>query len=232
MTEPWKSDQDDLKMRPLELSNGLLEQLNLPPKITRFLRRNQAMVWTIVLLVMAAALGTAGFTSYHDHHSKKAVAALDNALIAPAATRQELLTKVAEQYGASDSGRWARVELAMLQQQDGKVDKAIEQLEKVNSELSAKSLLKPLVVNKLAVMFENSHRLDKALALYVELSKWPAFAPEAYRAQGRINEQLGHKQDAIAMYTKFLEVVSAQTTPGQSNPLVEMVQLRLKQLKK
>ncbi|MGE4558737.1 MAG: tetratricopeptide repeat protein, partial [Desulfobulbus sp.] len=135
-------------------------------------------------------------------------------------------------YGSTDSALWAKVELAALTRQAGQADAAIKELESIRSGLAAKSPLMPLLLAKLAVLYENEHQLDKALALYTELSSRENFAAEAYRAMGRVDEQLGKKEDAVAMYGKYLDSESGQSRPGQSNPIREMVQSRLNQLKK
>ena len=110
--------------------------------------------------------------------------------------------------------------------------KAITQLETINAGLDAKALLKPLLLTKLAALAEREGKLDRALVLYTELSSWESFATESYRSRGRVSEQLGNKEEAIAMYTKYLEQERSQSFQSGSNPVRELVQSRLSQLKK
>lgn len=142
------------------------------------------------------------------------------------------------EFGRTDSALWAKVELAFLEEREGQPAKAINRLEAINSGLSAKAPLKPLVIGKLAALHENAQQLDKALQLYTELSGWEQFAVGAYRALGRVYEQLGNKEQAAAMYGKYLESESAafgaagRSLQASADPIREMVQSRRNQLQK
>ncbi|MDD2462424.1 MAG: tetratricopeptide repeat protein [Desulfobulbus sp.] len=231
MTEPATFDPNNLKLQPLGPPEGLLEQFNLPPKLIAFIRRNQRGLWAACIAVVVLSLGGAGVNAYRDHRAQQAASALDAALLAPK-DNKTLLEKVAAEYESTDSALWAKVELAGLSERAGQTTTSISDLQSINSALAAKSPFKPLLLNKLAALYEDEHQLDKALALYTELSSWEYFAAEAYRALGRVNEQLGKKEDAVAMYSKYLDSESSQTRQGQGNPVREMVQSRLNQLKK
>lgn len=231
MTEPGTFDPNTLKLQPLGPPAGLMEQFNLPPKMIAFVRRHQRVLWAAFIGLVALSLGIAGFNAYRDHQEGLAASALDAALIAPQGTKAQL-EKVVAEYGSTDSALWAKVELALLAERAGQAGDAISALEAINGGLAKKSPLKPLLLGKLAALHENERQLDKALALYTELSSWENFSAEAYRALGRVNEQLGKKEEAVAMYGKYLESESGKSGQGQANPVREMVQSRLNQLKK
>lgn len=231
MTEPGTFDPNNIKLQPLGPPAGLLEQFNLPPKAIDFIRRHQRSLWAAVIGVVVVSLAIAGFNAYRDYRERQAASALDAALIAPK-DNTSLLEGVVAQFGSTDSALWAKVELALLEKRAGKPADAIRQLEGIRAGLAAKSPLQPLVIVQLAALYENDHQLDKALALYTELSTWEPFATEAYRALGRVNEQLGKKEEAVAMYGKYLESGAGQSQLGQGDPVREMVQSRLNLLKK
>jgi predicted negative regulator of RcsB-dependent stress response len=230
MTEPSAFDPNNIKLQPLQ-PVGLMEQFNLPPKLIAFIRRNQRGVWVTVIGGCLLAIAVASYSAYRDYRIAKAASALDAALVAKQGNRQ-LLDQVVQDFGATPSGLWAKIELAVLDEREGQPAKAITRLEEINTPLSPSSLLKPLVLTKLAALYENSKQLDKALAMYTELATREAFATEAYRAMGRINEQLGKKEEAVAMYTKYLESAATPAAQGKANPIREMVQFRVNQLKK
>ncbi|MGD9948362.1 MAG: tetratricopeptide repeat protein [Desulfobulbus sp.] len=231
MTEPATLDPNNLKLQPLGPPEGLLEQFNIPPKVIAFIRRHQRVLWIAFIAVVVLSLAIAGFNAYRDHREQLAASALDAALLAPK-DNKALLEKVVAEYGSTDSALWAKVELAVLSERGGQATTAIGDLESINGGLAKKSPLKPLLDNKLAALYENEHQLDKALVLYTELSTWENFSAEAYRALGRVNEQLGKKEEAVAMYGKYLDSENGQFRQGQANPVREMVQSRLNQLKK
>ncbi len=231
MAEQSAFDRKNIDLQTLIPTTGLLEQLNLPPAVISFIRRNQRTLWVTVTVCVALIVGVSAFSSYRQYRSEKAASALDTALAAQQ-DKQQLLEKVVQEYGGTSSGLWAKIELALLEEKQGQGTKAITLFEEINAALIPKSLLKPLVLNKLAVLFENEKQFDKALALYRELATWKEFAPDAYRAMGRVNEELGKKTEAAAKYSQYLQLSTSQEGQGEADPVREMVQSRLNQLKK
>jgi predicted negative regulator of RcsB-dependent stress response len=231
MAEQSAFDPKKIELHTLGPGMGLLEQLNLPPKAIAFIRKNQRAIWLVVSMCVVLAVAASAYSSYRDYRAGKAASALDAALAAAPDNRQ-MLESVAKEYGSTSSGLWAQVELAVLEEKEGQLPKAITRLAEINIGLSTRSPLKPLVLTKLAGLYENGQQFDKALALYTELAANEGFAPDAYRAMGRVNEQLGKKEDAVAMYAQYLETTGSQPGQGATDPIREMVQYRLNLLKK
>ncbi len=231
MAEQSAFDRKNIELQTLAPPMGLLEQFNLPPAAITFIRRNQRTLWIGVAVLVMLVVAVSAYTSYRQYRVGKAASALDAALVAKQDNRQ-LLDKVVQEYGSTPSALWAQIELAFLEEKEGESSKAITRLEEINAGLGTKSLLKPLVLSKLAGLYENGQQFDKALALYSELAGREGFAPEAYRAMGRVNEQQGKSADAATMYGKYLELTNVQGGQGKADPVREMVQSRLNQLKK
>ena len=231
MSEPGTFDPNQLKLQPLGPPPGLLDQFNLPPKVIAFMRAHQRSLWAALIGVVALSLSWAGYDAYQDNRQQQAASALDGAQLA-IQDKAAQLEEISTQFTGTDAALWAKVELALLAERGGQVAQAVTQLEAINASLGAKALLKPLLLTKLAGLAEREGKLDRALALYTELSAYESFAMEAYRARGRVCEQMGNKEEAIAMYGKYLEMESAQSFQSGSNPVRELVQSRLNQLKK
>jgi predicted negative regulator of RcsB-dependent stress response len=231
MAEQSAFDRENIELQTMSQTPGLLEQFNLPPAVIVFIRRNQRTIWLAVAACLIVVVAVSVYVSYRDYRSGKAASALNVALMAPKDNRQ-LLEKVGQDYSSTPSGLWARLELAFLDDKEGQEVQAITRLEAIKTDLSAKSLLKPLVIGKLAVLYENGKQFDKALALYTELATQEGYTIEAYRALGRVNEQLGKKAEALAMYTKYLESADVQAQQATNDPVREMVQSRINQLGK
>lgn len=85
---------------------GLLEQFNLPPKLIRFLRRNQRTIWGTIAAAVAIALAIAAFNGYKNHRVYKAAVALDVAMQAQEGQR-DLLHKVQDDFSTTPSALWA-----------------------------------------------------------------------------------------------------------------------------
>lgn len=230
MAEHSAFDPNNAHFQPLGPPPGLLEQFNLPPKLIAFIRKNQRSVWVVISLCFAVAIGFAAFTSYQDYRAAKATSALDGALRAKKDAKL-LLEKVAQEFASTPSGVWAKSELALLAAKEGQRPQAIAQFEAIKSTLSARSLLKPLVLVKLGGLYETEGQFDKALSVYTELATQEGFAADAYRSMGRVYEQLKKKAEARTMYEKYLELSASPDGQKNSDPVRELVQSRLNQLK-
>jgi predicted negative regulator of RcsB-dependent stress response len=231
MAEQSAFDRKNIQLQTLSPPMGLLEQFNLPPAAITFIRRNQRAIWMAVAGCVFLIVAVSAYTSYRHYRDGKAASALDVALVAKQDSRQ-MLEKVVQEYGSTPSGLWAKIELAFLDEKEGQRPKAITGLEAINAGLAVQSLLKPLVLGKLAALNEDEKQFDKALVYYSELAGKEGFAPEAYRAMGRVNEQLGKSAEAVAMYGKYLELTPFQGRQQKNDPVREMVQARINQLKK
>jgi predicted negative regulator of RcsB-dependent stress response len=231
MAEQSAFDPKKIELHSVSPGIGLLEQLNLPPKAIAFIRKNQRAIWLVVSLCVILAVAASAYSSYSEYRAGKAASALDAALAAAPDNRQ-LLENVAKEYGSTSSGLWAQIELAVIEEKEGQLPQVISRLAEINSGLAAESPLKPLILTKLAGLYENGRQYDKALAHYTELATNEGFAAEAYRAMGRINEQLGKKEAAAAMYTQYLETAGSSPGQGTTDPTREMIQYRLNLLKK
>ncbi len=231
MAEQSAFDRKNIQLQTLSPPMGLLEQFNLPPAVITFIRRNQRAIWMAVAGCVFLTVAVSGYTSYRHYRVGKAASALDAALVAKQ-ERRELLEKVVQEYGSTPSSLWAKIELAFLDEKEGQRPKAITRFEAINAGLAVQSLLKPLVLGKLAALHEAENQFDKALIYYSELAVKEGFASEAYRAMGRVNEQLGKSEEAATMYRKYLELTPSQGGQQKNDPVREMVQARLNQLKK
>jgi predicted negative regulator of RcsB-dependent stress response len=231
MAEPSAFDRENSKLQPLGPPPGLLDQFNLPPAFVAFVRRNRRPLSMVAAVGLALALGISGYTTYRDHRAGKAAAALDAALAAGAGGRGQL-EQVASGFAATPSAVWARIELARLDEREGQRAAAIAKYEAVNSTLGSGSLVKPLVLIKLAGLLEQDKQWDRALALYNELAAIEGFAAEASRARGRVNEQAGRKAEAAAAYATFLELTAPADGQAKADPERDMIRFKLNQLKK
>ncbi|NLX19407.1 MAG: tetratricopeptide repeat protein [Desulfobulbus sp.] len=231
MAEQTTVNRDAAIKQQLLTPQGLLEQFNLPPKVIAFMRRHQRSIWTAVVVVVVSFVTISGYTTYQELQETKAASALDAALVAQK-DRKHLLEKVTQEYGGYAAGRWAKIELANLYVQEEQRGKAIALLEELNDTLSPDMPLKPLVLSRLAGLCEAENQTDRAISFYTQLSGNEWFAAEAYRALGRLYEQNGKKEEAVAMYEKYLEMSGVQGGQEKADPIRELIQSRLGQLKK
>lgn len=234
MSEQSASNRQPLQEAPLLVNPGLLDQLGLPPKVVRYLRQNQRRVWLVSGGIIALIAAVSLYGSYTAYRDNKGASALTEAMKAEDAQKPELLKKVADDYGSSAAGTWARIEIAQLALAQGDADKAIADLQAVRKSTDKDNPLTPLLLFKLAGLLENKNDQEQALALYGELSQFKGFEEGAYEAMGRIYESQNKKDKALEMYQKYLaaggEEKTAPAAPGAADPEREMIQARVNAL--
>ena len=224
-------DQSTIEVQATPPTQDLLDQLNLPPAVADFMRRNRRTIWTVVILVVLLVVGIALYDSYRTYRISRAVEALDAALVIDdSARREQQLRQVIEKYASTPSALWARIELARLQQKKGAIAGAIAILEKINSGLSPDDPAKPLVLFNLGGLYEQAKKLDQALVIYRELSGIKGFAAEAFKAMGRVYEQQHNSGSAAEMYRKYLALTGKDGEVQVSDPERKLIEARLNRL--
>lgn len=213
--------------------SDLLDQLNLPPALADFLRKNKKAVWSVVGVTVAIVTVISLYGSYAEYQHNKASSALTAALQVDDKDKKELLELVIQEYGSTPSALWGKVELAHLAVRQGKLDEAMELLVAVNKKVKAADPLKPLLLLKLAALGENGGHLEKALAYHKELTTFKSFEADAYQAMGRIYELQENTVSALEMYEKYLQLTDEKEGVSSGNDQFRaIVQTRVNHLKK
>jgi len=212
---PWKPGSEIID---IEKKDGLLEQLNLPPKAIRFIHAYA----THLLIGLAAFFVLVGAWSYYDHYTQnkrdEAAQALATALqMKDSAARLQGLVKVAEDYSGTGAAVWGRLEQANQASLDKKYQEALTLYSGVYDDLDADSPLRPLVEYALAQTQENGGQLDQAMTYYNKLAERKSFKTIALPALGRIYEAKGDKANALKMYQ---EAVEDQELSGQGRSIL------------
>ncbi len=223
-------DQNTIAAQATPPTDDLLDQLNLPPAVADFMRRNRRTIWTVVIVVVLLVVGIALYDSYRTYRITRAADALDAAMVATDGEREQQLRAVIEKYGATPSALWARIELARLEQGRGNVAGAIAILEKVNAGLAADDPAKPLVLFNLGGLYEQEKKLDQALVTYRELSGIKGFEAEAFKAMGRVYEQQENRESAAEMYRKYLALTGKEGDTTVTDPERKLIEARLNRL--
>ena len=218
----------------VEQHNGILDQLDLPPGVIEFLQKNQRKIWTVVTIVAVVIIVAALYDSYRTYSLNKAAKAYDAALLLEGEQRATALNKVTEDFGSAPSGAWSQIQLAHLEQEDGKYKEAIDRLEILKNELGEEELLKPLVLANLGALYEQAKQLDKAVAAYDSLQTKKGFEALALSSLGRLYESMEKEEQAVAMYQRYMSLTEKKqgdAGPAPQNSLArDMVQANLNRL--
>ena len=148
----------------VEDHSGVLDQLDLPPAVVEFLQRNQYKIWTVVTIIAVVVITVSLYDSYRTYTLNKAAKAYDTALLLEGKEQQvAALSKVKDDFSSTPSAVWSQIQLARLDQEEGKYKDAIERLEALNSELKKDDLLKPLVMVNLGALYEQQQELGERM---------------------------------------------------------------------
>ncbi|MEN8134192.1 MAG: tetratricopeptide repeat protein [Thermodesulfobacteriota bacterium] len=192
----------------IERKESLLDELNLPPVVTRFIRANarnlQIVAGCIVLLVFAWTY----LDYYTETRETKASSALNLAVLEEdTAARVELLQGVVNDFSRTDAALWSQVEQAHLAFQDEKYEEALSLYNDIFADLDSDSPLLPLLSYNMGLAYENSGEQSKALTYYAQLAGYKGFEVKGLMAQGRIYELQEEKQEALRVYREASENV-------------------------
>ena len=216
-------------------TSDILDQLNLPPAFSDFLRKNKRAIWIVVGVVVTVVTVVSLYGTYRNYTLNKAATAYDAALLLEGDQKNAALQKVADNHGSTPSSTWSRIALAHIDQEAGDVKGAIDKLTAISSDLVQTSLLNPLVLVNLGGLYEQDKQLDKAVTVYQELKGVSGFEPVAVSSLGRVYESQGDKEKAIDMYQQYLILTTkeggvAGAMPQQDAPARAMVQAGLNRL--
>lgn len=227
MAEQNAFDRQTIEMNGVVESEGLLEQFNLPPAFIKFLRNNSKPIWIVIACIAVVVVTVSLYDSYRIRTLDKAASALDTALQS-ADNSEVLLQGVVQDFSSTPSAIWSKIALVKLYQEGKQYDKAVALLIEVQADSSLDSLVKPLVAYKLAALYEEQGAMEKALGAYTVLSGMQGFEADAYKAMGRVQESLGNKEQAAAMYKKYIEQQTLSQGNGQDDPAQNVIEARLK----
>jgi len=201
MVEHNSIERKEEKIIDIERKDGILEELNLPPHVIKFIRDNSRNLQIAAACIVLVVLGW----TYYDYHiqvkENNAAAALNAAVQeVDDAARGEQLQKVATEFSGTDAARWSRIEQGHLAFKGGDYDAALVIYNEILDDLDDDSPLLPLLVYNIGLAHENSGAKDQALKYYARLAEYKGFEVKGLMSQGRIYELKGEDGEALRVY--------------------------------
>jgi predicted negative regulator of RcsB-dependent stress response len=213
MAEQRSIQGKEEKIIDIEHKDGLLEELNLPPHVIRFIRENSRNLSIAGVCLVLLVLGWTYYDYYAQSKENQASEALSVAVReGDDAARIELLRNVAAEFPRTDAAIWSRIEQGHIAFKDGDYDKALAVYNEVADDLDRDNPLKPLLTYNIGLAYENNGAPDQALRAYATLARYQGFAVKGLMAQGRIYELKGENDEAIRVYREASakEMISEQ----------------------
>ncbi len=183
---------------------GLLEHLNLPPKVIDFIRINQRLIQIGIAIIVIGVVFWSLYGSYRERIKEEASIALSVALQVDQAKKAEALQSVIKKYGSTSSALWASVELAHLDMKNSSFADASKKYQAILADVKKSNPLYPLVLFDLAQSLEADKQYQEAATQYNILKDIKGYERIAYMGMGRIEEAQGNIEKAITLYNNFL----------------------------
>jgi predicted negative regulator of RcsB-dependent stress response len=194
-----------LEEKILNEKKDILDELNLPPALAAFIRKNSLNLIIVCICIVLVILGSTYYKNYKRDREDQAAAALVTAIkMDDAGERATAVKEVVAEFAGTDASLWGRLELAHVDYQAGNFEQAVSQYKDIATDLPSDSDLLPLVTYSLGYAYEQLQDADNALRYYQSLTKMIGFAGEGYLGLGRVYEQINDSERAIDSYENYL----------------------------
>lgn len=207
---------------------GLLEHLNLPPKVIDFIRAHQKLIRIIIAVIVIIVVSWSLYSSHSERVREEAASALSLARQADPGSQAEAFRNVIKEYGGTSSALWAKVEVAHMAMKGGSFADASAQYGAILAEVKETNPLYPLILFSLAQALEGEKKYQEASDRYDLLKGINGFEYLAYTGLGRLEEAQDNVDRAIAVYNNFLMTIADDPAFAQARIDIETKISRLK----
>jgi len=205
----------NIESQRTDTRRGLMEELNLPPGVIAFVRKNARNVQIGVICLVILILGWVFYDYYIEMQEKKGASLLASALQTESGEQQvQVLQSVISEYGRTDAARWSKLELAHLDYKDGRFDAAAAKYKETIDLLPADNPLVPLTRLNLAQTYEQASKYDEAISQYNLLKKAKGFSNQAYLGLGRLYAAKQDPEQTRKTYEELLNSLDETADPA------------------
>jgi predicted negative regulator of RcsB-dependent stress response len=177
----------NIETQQLDKRRGLMEELNLPPDLIAFIRRNSKNLQIALISAVVLVLAVIFYDYYAATQEQKGSSLLATGMQTESTEQKiQILENVINDYGRTDAARWAKLELAHLDYKEGRFEAAAAKYKVILESLSADNSLVPLTRLNLAQSYEQAGQYDQAITQYGLLKKSKGFMNQAYWGLGRL----------------------------------------------
>lgn len=224
-TQSFFSKKNIQSQQP-DTRSGLLEELNLPPGLISFIRKNTTQIQIGLICIVVLVLGWVFYDYYTVMQDQKGASLLASGLqIESTEEKVKVLENVIKEYGRTDAARWSKLELAHIDNKEGRFEAAVAKYKEILGALPAGNPLAPLTRLNLAQSYEQAGQYDEAIAQYKLLKESTGFAQQAYLGLGRLYMA---KEDAAQARMAFTELLSSLEDTAAPDPgLKSLIEAKL-----
>lgn len=228
MTEQSAFNQNQVAENAYVEPTGALDQLNLPPAVVRFIRKNKRIIQVSGALIVVGVVSGSLYQSYRAERLDNAASNLSISMEAEGENKIQALEHVTIEFSGTSSALWATVELGHEAMKNTEFSKAAGFYTKVNSEISDSNPMKGLLTFGIAQAEEAEKKYSNATATYSILKGIDGYKNEGFIGMARVLEAEGKNKEAVAVYEEFLGTFLGE----EQNPqLTRVIQEKITRLR-
>ncbi len=184
--------------------SGVLDQLNLPPSVVRFVRNYKRIIQVVAVVVVLTVVIGALYNSYRNNRIEKSTNNLAISLEASDDEKIMALEDVIVEHSGTPAALWATVELGHIAMKDNLFDKAETYYSSVLGKVSESNPMYGLLIFAVAQSQEAGKKYDKAFQSYKLLKEVAGYRDEGFMGMGRVLEAENKGDEALAVYEEYL----------------------------
>ncbi len=208
---------------------GVLEQLNLPPAVVEFVRKNQRTIYIVIGVITAVVVTWALYDSYHDKKIAESSSALAVAQKIEGDDKVAALQGVVDDFAGTAAARWAKIELARHATSKADYTAALQHYQDVQKNIDDTNPLFPLVVFGIAQAEEALSNYDSAIQEYSILKSINGFESIGYTGAARIYEVQGKFDTAVQELEEYLGTLNGDAPESAEKIYISEKISRLKE---
>jgi len=204
MNEKSAFNPNELEEKLYVEPKGVLDQLNLPAGVVRFIRKNKRILQiTGILMVIVVVTGSL-YNSYRIKRAEDSASSLSISMEATGANKVKALQQVVTDYSGTASALWASTELGHMAMKDGDYKKAGGYYAEVREQISQSNPMFGLLTFGIAQAEEADKNYTSASASYSSLKEIDGYKDEGFMGMARVFEAQGEQQKALAVYEEYM----------------------------
>lgn len=197
-------DKEWVDERDKNSLEGLLEQMNLPPAVVKFVKDHKRAVQVGIIAIIVVVVAWALYDSYRDNRIKKSSEALSVALEVEGQQMIDKLGEVKNDFSGTPAALWAQINAAQELVAIGKMEDANNEFKAVRDDIGKSSILQPLVMVGVAQTAEEIGNYDESGSEYLKLTEIEGYENIGFMGLGRIHELKGDMGKALEVYERYL----------------------------
>jgi len=204
MSEKSAFNPNQLEEKLYVEPKGVLDQLNLPAGVVKFLRNNKTILQITIIVVVITVVTGSLYNSYRTKRMEDSASSFSISMETTGENKVKALQQVVTDYSGTASAFWASTELGHMAMKAGEYKKAGSYYTEVRDEIAETNPMFGLLTFGIAQSEEADKNYSSASATYLTLKGIAGYEDEGYMGMARVFEAQGKNQEALAIYEEYM----------------------------